>query len=326
MQELQVQLKTTAVLDIPLHVYEKDFTFIVNNKEYATSRVVSDLLSPYISQMHQTDPTISTFVISTEEKGDFNHVLDLVTFTTHSIPTNEILFFSEVIEKLGNVSINIENVQPDSLTNDNVIELLHRHEKFHHLYGNQIELEIEYVSSHFFELCDRFFNELKTLSIRTIEKVVSNSSLKLLSEDQLLKFANDLYQDRNNSKSREYSIVYEHVLFDNVGQEDISEFVDHFSKDDMSEETWRRLSKRLKGTVANIQTNHPERYKWKELKTFLPKGDSNFDGIIKFFVDESNGNISEKVDLTASSNQEKCKLVTLYNTNDYYYSINKQNS
>ena len=327
MQELQVQLKTTAVLDIPLHVYDQDFTFIVNDKEYTTSRVVSDLLSPYISQMHQTDPTLSTFIINTEEKGDFNHFLDLVTFTTHSIPTNEFLFFSEVIEKLGNVSIGIDNIQSNSLTNDNVIELLHRHEQFHHLYGKQIEQEIEYVSSHFYEICDRFFNELKTLSINTIEKVVSNVNLKLLSEDQLLKFANDLYQDSTHPNRREYSIVYEHVLFDNVGQENISEFVDHFNKDDMSEETWRRLSSRLKGTINNGQTNQPERYKkCEELKTFLPKGDSNFDGIFKYLVDESNSDISEKVGLTASSHQENIKNVTQYNTNNWYGSNNEQNS
>lgn len=108
-----------------------------------------------------------------------------------------------------------------------------------------------------------FFNELKTLSIEIIEKVVSNASLKLLSEDQLLKFANDLYQDSTNSNRREYSIVYEHI----------GEFIDHFSKDDMSEETWRRLSNRLKQAVTNRQSNHPERYKLK----FLPKGDSDFD-------------------------------------------------
>lgn len=107
--------------------------------------------------MQQADPTISTFTITTKESGDFRHVLDLVTFTNHSIPTNEIQFFSEVIEKLGNRSISIDSLQPDNLTNDNVIELLHYHEQFHHLYGNQIELEIEYLSSHFIELCDSFF-------------------------------------------------------------------------------------------------------------------------------------------------------------------------
>ena len=47
-QDLQVQLKTTSVLDLPLQFYDKDFTFIVNGTEYPTSRVISDLLSPYI--------------------------------------------------------------------------------------------------------------------------------------------------------------------------------------------------------------------------------------------------------------------------------------
>lgn len=93
----------------------------------------------------------------------------------------------------------------------------------------------------------------------------------------------------------------------------------------MSEETWRRLSNRLKGTVTNLQSNHPERYFYKKLKTFLPRGDSNFDGIIKFLVDESNGDISEKVGLTASSNQDYCKNVTQYNTNSDYQSKNEPN-
>ena len=74
-------------------------------------------------------------------------------------------FFSEVIEKLGNISISINNLQPNSFTNDNVVELLHRHEQFQHLYKHQIEHEIEYISSYFYELCEVFFNELKTLSI-----------------------------------------------------------------------------------------------------------------------------------------------------------------
>lgn len=324
MQELQVQLQTTSVLDIPLQVYDQDFIFIVNDKEYTTSRVVSDLLSPYISQMHQTDPTISTFSISTKDKGDINRILDLVTFTTQLIPTNEILFFSEVIEKLGSRP---QLIQSDSLSNDNVIELLHHHEHFPHLYGNQIEREIEYLSSHFYELCDRFFDELKTLSISTIEKVVSDAHLKLLNEDQLLKFANDLYQDSTNQNRREYSILYEHVLFDNIGQENINEFVDHFIKDDMNEEIWRRLSTRLKRTVTNRKTNHPERYKeWEELKSFLPKGDKNFDGIIKFLVDESKNEISKKIDLTTSSNQEHCNFIIEYNTDYGFGTQNEPNS
>ncbi len=40
------------------------------------------------------------------------------------------------------------------------------------------------------------------------------------------------------------------------------------------------------------------------IENILPKGEYKFDGIIKFLVDESNGNISEKVGITTSYNQE----------------------
>ena len=38
----------------------------------------------------------------------------------------EVTFFSEVIEKLGNRSINIGNLRPDNLTNENAVQLLHK--------------------------------------------------------------------------------------------------------------------------------------------------------------------------------------------------------
>lgn len=123
-QELQAQLKATSVLDIPFQIYDQKFTFIVNGSEYRTIPLISDLLSPRISQIYQTDPTISTFTITTESRGDFNHILNLITFTIQSIPPNEISFFSDVIEKLGNHSIAVGDLQSNLLTNENVIQLL----------------------------------------------------------------------------------------------------------------------------------------------------------------------------------------------------------
>lgn len=119
-EQFRVQLKTTAVLNIPLQSYAYDFTFIVNDQEYRTSHVVSDLISPVISQNHQSDPTLSTFTISTEHRGDFSNILRLASFDQFSIPTSEIPFFAEVIEILGNDSIDISNFKQAKLTNDNV--------------------------------------------------------------------------------------------------------------------------------------------------------------------------------------------------------------
>ncbi|KAK8838755.1 hypothetical protein M9Y10_032794 [Tritrichomonas musculus] len=159
----QVQLKTTAVLNIPVQSYKSDFTFIINGDKFNTSYVISDLISPVISHIHQNDPTSSTFTISTENQGDFSHILKLATFRPFTIPYDEIPFFAEVIEKLGNDSIDISNLIQDELTNDNIIKYLEQHEKFSQLYKEKIDTEIEYASSHFFELCEEHKEEMKRL-------------------------------------------------------------------------------------------------------------------------------------------------------------------
>lgn len=104
----QIQLQTSNILNVPLQIYEKDFTFIVNNEKFNTSRIISDLLSPKISSIHQLNPTLSSFTITTNSKGDFSHILELATFSKREIAENEIGFFSEVIEQLGNEDIFIK--------------------------------------------------------------------------------------------------------------------------------------------------------------------------------------------------------------------------
>lgn len=62
----EIQLQTSSILNAPLYNYDKDFTFIVNGKEYNTYRIISDLLSSKISNIHKTDPTYSFICINTK--------------------------------------------------------------------------------------------------------------------------------------------------------------------------------------------------------------------------------------------------------------------
>ena len=215
----------------------------------------------------------------------------------------------------------------------NVFKLIENHRKYDTFYSKSISEEIDFIAQHFYELCERFSSELKSLSIETIEKIISNDNLKLENENQLLKFVNDLYQNESN----EYSILYDQVLFTNVENETLSDFIEHFNKDDMSEETWRNIKNRLKQTVTNRQIEDAERYivkakakaqyKYKARgREFQPKGEQDFDGILNFLLSESNGNISEKVEITASSDQQYCQNVTQYDTINCYQSSDTQNS
>ncbi|KAK8838754.1 hypothetical protein M9Y10_032793 [Tritrichomonas musculus] len=69
--------------------------------------------------------------------------------------------------------------------------------------------------------------------------------------------------------------------------------------------------------------DQPGRY---NKRRFLPKGDDNFDGIIRHLLAESNGNITEKVNITVSSNDYLAVNVTHFDKTDDFCSSDSQNS
>ena len=120
-QNSDIQLSYSCIMNVPLQTYNNDFTFIVNGKEFQTSRIISDLLSPKICKIHMIDPTIDTLCIKTSQQGHFSYILDLVSFTKKSIPTTELPFISEVIEILENETISLgQSEHQQELTEDNI--------------------------------------------------------------------------------------------------------------------------------------------------------------------------------------------------------------
>lgn len=304
-QQNQVYLKLSSILNVPIQIYEKDFSFIVNGKEFKTSRLISDLLSPVISRIHINDPTFDTFVINTNQNGDFSHILNLTNFKSVNIAEEEIPFFSEVIEALGSGSIehHFENDNIE-ITSDNILNFIKKHEK---LNKNNCELfskEIEFVSSHFFELCEQQGEDMKELSISTLLRILNNDHLRLKSEDQLLKFINDL-----NSKNSKYSILYETVLFINVTSNSMKEFLSVFEVSEMTGGTWNELSKRLCKEIEKKQeqneSQREERYieddEESEAVIFEYAEDKVFKGIFNHFQEKTGGQIEKEINFTASS-------------------------
>ena len=79
-RNIQFKLNTASVFAIPFHAFDKDFSFIVNGEEFKTSRLIANFLSPKISQMQISDPTISYLYINTQNKGNFQHFLKIMNF------------------------------------------------------------------------------------------------------------------------------------------------------------------------------------------------------------------------------------------------------
>ena len=131
MKNQSIRLQTDSILQAPLSVYQNDFTFIVNQKEYQTTKLVADLLSPIISNIHASDPTMNEFFITTDNNGDFSTILQLVNFKETEIKENEQNFIIEIIEKLGMSKIFI-NKAKEEISLENCILLLKQHRTKQH--------------------------------------------------------------------------------------------------------------------------------------------------------------------------------------------------
>lgn len=290
----QVELKLKRIYSLPLDKYDKNFTFIVNGEEFESNRIIADLLSPKICKLHIDDPTITEFIIETENKGNFQNVLNLVNFKKNSILANEMPFICEVIEKLGSESIEIYTPNfNESATLDNVLEKIKMHKKYSHLYSSQYEQDIDFISTNFFNLTESNEETIFHLGKDTIERIISNPNLVLDSESQLLKFINQLYYNNH-----EYATFYEYVDFLNVSEQDIGEFISIFMIDDITTEMWRGLSCRLQKEInknENIKFKHNHRYLFPYVKG------KEFTGIFNFFRNALKGYFNENIKVESSS-------------------------
>ena len=190
-----IKLKTESIMFIPIDTYDQNFTFIVNGEEYHSSRLVADLLSEKISKLHFTDPTNDKIYINTHTKSDFNHFLSLRNFKANQITSDDIKFICEIAKQLETTNIEV-NINRDEITIDNVIDRLISDEKFDNFYSKEIESEIEFITKNFSDLLkSQQKDKLKNLSFSTLERILQNEHLEVESEDDVLKFVNELYKE-----------------------------------------------------------------------------------------------------------------------------------
>lgn len=317
-----IKLETTSILHVPIENYERNFTFIVNDERFETNRLVADLLSPKISKFHLSDPTINEYRINTTNKGNFNTVLSLIKFNDNTILDDELPFLVEVIENLEtSTKTNFDNAETstenEGETNiSDTIEGLLKHSKFRHFYNDQITKEIDFISENMYRLTKEDKEHILTLDRDIISRIIFNDHLQIESEDSLIEMINSIYK-----KDRENSSLYASVLFNNVSAEKMKEFLSIILYDDIDEEVWLSLSKRLSSDIVKReeeatkktkenQGKH-QRYKNLSLKTILYSNQS-FEGLIKYLQTESN--IKEEIELTANNNSQPWSIFDYNNT------------
>lgn len=329
MEMNQIKLSLRAVLSVPLYSYIKDFSFIVNGEEFKTSKIISDLISSKISQIHLIDPTFDTFVINTQMKGDFTLFLDLAKFETYSIQEEDIGFISEVIKILDNKYIRCSFLKsPEEITKDNILTLLKIHEKNSTFYSDILSYEIDFASSNFSKILQSNKKELLELSSYTIERIINNRKLSINDEDQLISFINELCK----KDCDKFSFLYEYVIFSNVTNSKMTEFLQFFDVDNINKGIWRTLSYRLE-KIADVLDNDDDRYvqnsqkeenEFSKGKTFEYENNSKFNGIFNYLKNKSDNNVEKEVEITSSSEQNfhfgAKKAILLPDQDDFFAS------
>lgn len=254
MENFNYSLSLENIKGLPFHKYENNFTFIVNGKQYLTSRIVADLLSPYIRQLHYIDFSINEFYLTTKQIPNeetlnndfFFDFLSLATFNDSQIDQIRKKYYSAYFFILGNIE-EYSKLQPyytQTPTIDNVVDRLNSINEITSLINLNVNPAtlvydeiIEFAASHFEELDKK---EMKKLSIEIIEKVLNSEKLKLKDEDSLLKFILSLYE-----KDKSYSVLFDYIAFSNVREETFDNFLREIQLEFINDGIWRSICNRI---------------------------------------------------------------------------------
>lgn len=300
MTESQYVLSFTNVKNIPFDKYEANFTFIVNGKRYLTNRIIADILSPIIRQYHYQDSTINEFSINIcsneqenlNETDYFQEFINLCNFDVQKLNETHKNHYKEYFLLLGNISeyFLLENQENFQFTTKNVIDNLSIVNKYkgnqiiENLFDNEkVNEMIKFAAEHFDDLP---IEKLVNLDDEIIERIIGQPTLKLKEEDSLLNFVLELYM-----KDSKFSFLFDYVIFKNVKEETWRKFIDVFDIEYLNQQIWQNICQCFFTSKEGNKSKQEDK---------LING--TIDGIMKYLVKKTGGNIHDNKTIQITSN------------------------
>lgn len=302
-----------------------EFIFHFGNCKIQMNNIFAEFLSPIVSRLHQSDPTIDSIHYKTPKNGNS--------------PTYEELFSEEIVQllkeisrgqqisinkdqsiKLQQISIllcnnelfdSIEKLYPEETKDDKINEYLNKLTLFQNqIIAKIIEEDIDFsslidiIASHFYQI-DK--NQIKSLPKSLLLKILSNTHLKIEDEDTLFEIIKEIFEERENEnenknkeedeEEEELTIFdfYEQINFSGLSDEKFKEFLEIFDPTKMTNSLWKKLCNRFLNKEIN-----KDRYSGQKF-LFKGKESESFQGIIYQLTKECGGNVAEKGILSISS-------------------------
>jgi hypothetical protein len=234
---ISIALSAKGLVNIVANNHENDFTFHVGEAEYGCPSFIAEFISPRISSLRRTDPTIRDYRICTRDSTlSFGRFLSLGLGSSVSFGRNEFgtlqgfsreLCATEVFECLSTFD--------GELTVSNVIDRLLLRESI----GCPVGLEIGFAAAHFSDLSESSISDLTASQLR---EIMSHSLLNIESEDWLYELIRKLILSND-----EYTSLLECVGFEYLSSDSISDFFETIASrfGFLTIAVWARLRDRL---------------------------------------------------------------------------------
>lgn len=256
-------ISSSGLKNIILSEYtdEEDFTLIFGDQELRMKSFFADFISPLVSHLHQSDPTIKTIKFDefySENKKEFcefsKSILtsDTISFlqqisSGYAIELNEeqafkMRFLSIV---LGNeeLFLKLNELFPPDFSKENVNTYLKYIQSCYNLsilsHDFNFSSLISFISSHFYTLDQ---GEFLKLPRRLQYLVISHPQLQIKSEDSLFDIILQIIETPNKEEDIDDILLFEQIEFTGLSEVKLRTFLSFFDINEMNASLWGKLS------------------------------------------------------------------------------------
>lgn len=277
-------------------IYYEDFEFIINRKEiFRTNKVIADMISPKISNIHKTDPQMDIFYLTISAPGNFKLIFELLN-EDKILTESEALFVLEVLTQLGCTNnLDILPQFAEKVDENTVFALIQQKSQYSQFDEITMKTEFDYLAQNFYKLHTN--QEIYSLTANQLKSILLNPLLCVDNENSLLEFVLEFIKTKkaamknpisSESKIEELNELFQCIQFSQLSKNAIQNFINHFDSNYLSHDMWASISKRLLLSLSSDDIN-VEREKlqsrYHKYDILYVKG-HEFDGIISFLLKE----------------------------------------
>ncbi|OHS95125.1 hypothetical protein TRFO_38643 [Tritrichomonas foetus] len=289
---MSFSLSSDFLTRVNFDIYDKDFTFIVNEQCYKVNKICADIISPIINNIHKTDPTVDHFDITCEfDSSEFEHIIGL--FKNQPIEINKINtkqmmhFFNELGNSeflsflLGNCE-SLESCSQEKVIERFLIKLKH---------SINVDEDVEFIANHFYQFEENLSSDL---DVDSLSIILSHPSLQIPNEEWLFNLIMN-----NIQRNPLFISLLEFVEFRNLSTESMFHFAQQIPFEELNISIWKSICKRLSCEIVNSSFESRSA----SLLSFEYTDGNPLKGIISFLNDQFGGNVANKqiIDVTADS-------------------------